>query len=82
MLLVIAPTVWLLGVFAQLGHAGVMTAAWMVSWVLWWAVLPLRLAGWGLGVPGRVAVNVWERMKWVAEHVSLPHDDRVVLHTG
>jgi hypothetical protein len=82
MLLVVEPTVWLWGAFAQLGRSGLMTAAWLASWVLWWAVLPVRLAWWGLLVPGRVAINVWEGMKWVAEHVSLPHDDRVGLHMG
>lgn len=82
MLLVAAPIMWLWGAFFHLFHPGVVTAEWLASWVLWWAVLPLRLAWWGMMLPGRVAVNVWEGVKWVAEHVAVPHDDRVEVLAG
>jgi hypothetical protein len=80
LLLVLGPVVWLWGAFTQLGLSGAETAAWLVGWALWWAVLPARLAWWGVLGSGRIAAFVWQGVMLVAEGVSLPHDDRQELH--
>lgn len=80
LLLVLDPAVWLWSAFTQLGLSGAETAACLVGWVLWWAVLPVWLAWWGVLLPGRMAAAVWEGVVWVAEGVPLTHDDRQELH--
>lgn len=69
---------WLWGAWAQLGHYGVATTAWLAGWFLWWAVLPARLAWWGVLFAGRAATAAWQGLLWAAEMVAVPHDDRLV----
>lgn len=79
LLLVLGPAVLLWGACTQLGLSGAETATGLVGWALWWAVLPVRLAWWGVLGSGRIADSVWQGVMWVAEGVSLPHDDRQEL---
>lgn len=65
-LLVLQPGMWLAGALLQLVHDGVATAAWLAGWAIWWALLPARLAWWGLVLPGRVAYRMCEGVMWVA----------------
>jgi hypothetical protein len=43
-LLVLQPAVWYAHTLLLLLASGVRTTAWLVEWVVWWAVLPPRLA--------------------------------------
>lgn len=73
---------WLWAAWVQLGQLGVVTAAWLAGAFVWWAVLPVRMAWWGLVLVGKVGPGAWEGVKWVAEMVAVPHDDRSDVYTG
>lgn len=81
-LLLVGPVLWLWAAWVQLGQLGVVTAAWLAGAFVWWAVLPVRMAWWGLVLVGKVGPGAWEGVKWVAEMVAVPHDDRSDVYTG
>jgi len=66
LLAALQPGMWLSGSLLHLVQSGVATAVWLVSWLLWWAALPLRLAWWAVLLPARVGLGAWRGMLWLA----------------
>lgn len=56
--IMLAPVLWYVDAVSSVLRSGVHTATWLVELAVWWALLPGRLAWWGVSLPFRASAAV------------------------